>query len=109
MAKRKQAKEAVEQREVSFTVSKREREAIVEIARRAKSIALKHGGDYSMMDAEMDVTATHSNGNPLRLFDLMAADDFNFTHDVFGIRRHLNRETGQLEDFFRPRYSEPRA
>jgi hypothetical protein len=26
-------------------------------------------------------------------------------HDVFGIRQNLNRKTGQLENFFVPRYA----
>jgi hypothetical protein len=54
----------------------------------------------------MDITACHLNGCPLRLGELLGADDANFAHDVFGIRRHLNRETGKLEDCFCPRYAE---
>lgn len=53
----------------------------------------------------MDITAVHANGNQLDLTALLAADDSNFAHDVFGIRRHLNRDTGELEDFFTPRFS----
>lgn len=53
----------------------------------------------------MDITACHCNGNPLRLEDLLNADNFNFSHDIGGIRRHINRETGKLEDFFSPRFS----
>lgn len=56
-------------------------------------------------DVVMDIAATHASGNRLRLADLLAADDFNFAHDVFGIERHLNRNTGALEGFFRPRFS----
>jgi len=33
---------------------------------------------------------------------LMAAGDQFFIHDVFGICRHLNRETGNLENCFTP-------
>jgi hypothetical protein len=32
-------------------------------------------------------------------------DDANFTHDVFGIRKYLNRETGELTMCFVPRYT----
>ena len=63
--------------------------------------------DYKAMDCDMDITACHANGNPLRLAELLSADDFNFCHDVLGIRRHINRETGQLENCFVPRFSCP--
>lgn len=90
---------------VSFAVKKDEARIISKIASRAVSLALSAGIDYEFMDAEMDITAAHANGNPLRLDDLLSADEFNFSHDVFGIRRHINRETGKLENCFVPRFS----
>jgi hypothetical protein len=57
------------------------------------------------MEIVMDLTACHANGNPLRLADLLAADDFNVAHDVGGISRHLDRTTGKLTQCFRPRFS----
>jgi hypothetical protein len=75
------------------------------IAVRAVSIATKEGIDYSLQDAEMDITAAHLNGCPLRLQDLAIARLGEFGHDVFGIRRHLNRDTGKLRDHFHPRYA----
>jgi len=86
---------------ISFTVSKEDAAIILEIARRAWKIS---GNKYDLLDAGMDITATHANGCPLKLAELLAADDFNFIHDVFGIRRHLNRETGELMDCFSPRF-----
>lgn len=53
----------------------------------------------------MDLTAVHANGNPMRLADLLAADDFNFAHDIVGISRFLDRNTGRLTDCFSPRFS----
>lgn len=85
--------------------SKHEARTISAIAQRAVAIAASAGWKYEFMDADMDITACHANGNPLKLDELLAADEFNFTHDVFGIRRHLNRKTGKLEDYFSPRYS----
>ena len=89
--------------EVSFKVTRRERTKITAIARRAVAMAERAGTDYPLPDADMDITATHANGCRLDLDRLAAADDFNFAHDVFGIRRHLNRETGKLENCFLPR------
>ena len=58
-----------------------------------------------LQDWMMDITAAHANGCPLRLSDLLVADDFNFAHDVFGIRRHLDRNTGTLGGHFVPRFA----
>lgn len=68
------------------------------------SLAASAGIDYEFMDADMDITATHANGCPLRLDDLLAADEFNFGHDVFGIRNCLDRKTGKLMRNFLPRF-----
>lgn len=54
---------------------------------------------------QMNLSACHASGNPLDLQRLLDADDFNFAHDVFGIDRHIDRSTGQLLDFFSPRFS----
>jgi hypothetical protein len=43
---------------------------------------------------------------PLRLHELLDADDFNFAHDIFGIYSNFNRETKQLENGFLPRFAE---
>ena len=90
---------------VSFDVSRKDAKLIHEIAKRAVRLARRDGVHYDFMDADMDLTATHANGNPLRLADLLAADDGNFGHDVFGIRRHLDRNTGKLGGYFLPRFS----
>lgn len=55
----------------------------------------------------MDVTACHANGCPLDLEKLLHADAFNFSHDVFGIARYINRNTGKLENCFVPRCALP--
>lgn len=96
---------AVEPKFVSFNVSREDSRIITAIAQRAVAIAQSEKIDWPFMDCEMDITACHANGNPLKLRELAGADDFNFIHDVFGIRRHIDRETGQLGDHFSPRYS----
>jgi hypothetical protein len=90
---------------INWHVSKNEHELIEEIARRAVSMAAKAGIIYPARDAIMDLTAAHANAFPLDLADLLKANDFNFAHDVFGIRRHLDRNTGKLLDCFVPRYA----
>lgn len=92
---------------ISFTTNKQEHKTIQAIADRASALGLQNGIEYPAVDAAMDITAVHANGCPLRLDELLAAEPFDFTHDVFKIRRHLNRTTGQLEDFFYPRFAQP--
>lgn len=95
---------------ISFKVdSQAEARTIHKIAARAVNMAISAGFDYPMMDADMDITACHVNGCPLKLEELLRADEFNFAHDVFGIRRHLNRETGKLENCFVPRFHAHRS
>jgi hypothetical protein len=90
---------------INFGTDRKTYEVIIKIARRAVAMAADAGEDYKQQDAVMDITAVHLNDCPLRLEALSEADNFNFAHDVFGIRRHLNRETGKLENFFSPRFS----
>lgn len=59
--------------------------------------------------SEMDLIACHLNGCPLKLQEFLDADDFNFAHDFFGIRHHMNRQTGTLERFFLPRFYDSAA
>lgn len=96
--------------EVQFTQDQKQRATITEIARRARSLCAKRQVKIgTQLDVEMDIAAAHSNGNPLRLKALLAADEFNLMHDVLGIIRHIDRRTGRLGDFFCPRYSRPES
>lgn len=92
---------------MKMNASRYEIAIIGEIARRAHKLAARLGVDYPVLTAMMDIEACHCNAVPLRLADLKLADDANFGHDVFGIRAHLNRSTGMLEDCFVPRYELP--
>lgn len=90
---------------LSFEVGIEEAEIVAEIAERASAMAEKYGVVYRRLDAIMDISACHASGMPLRLRDLLAAKDGDFAHDVFGIRRHLNRTNGAVEDCFVPRFA----
>lgn len=58
------------------------------------------------MELLMDLEATHCNGNPLKLQELLESKDADFAHDVSGIQRYIDRSTGKLQDCFSPRYSQ---
>jgi hypothetical protein len=95
---------SAQRRSVSFKVKRAEQQIILILARRACLAAKKLLVDYPLVDAEMDITACHANGCRLDLAALAAADDSDFNHDVFGIRRHIDRSTGELMDCFVPRF-----
>ena len=90
---------------VTFKVTKKDLTTIEKIAHRAVKMADNAGWQYDEKDAQMDIAACHCNGNPMYLSNLLDAEDFDFAHDVFGIRMHLDRSTGKLKDFFSPRHS----
>lgn len=95
---------------ISFKVSRKEAELINEIARRAdRELCGPASIDQSALDTTMDLSACIAQGCPLRLDELLVADLGNFGHDVAGIRRHLNRETGKLENCFLPRFAAVRG
>lgn len=91
---------------VEFADFTPEEQATVDrIAKRAAKIFREAGMRRPAIEFEMDLSAVHAKV-PLRLAELEQADDFNFGHDIAGIYRHLNRQTGELEDFFVPRFAD---
>lgn len=90
---------------ISFQVDRTEFDLIDRIADRAQSVAKEYGAPFDRQGMVMDLTAVHANGCRLRLAELLEAKPFDFAHDVFGISLHLDRKTGQLGDFFLPRYA----
>lgn len=95
---------------LSFETTLGQAELISDIVDRAIELEFKwHATDPSApLDLQMDITAVHCNGCPLALRRLLNADDFNFSHDVFGIKQYINRNTGQLMDYFSPRFRDRR-
>lgn len=91
--------------QVSFDVEPEERALIRKIVDRANRMKLIPRG-FGKLGLDMDLCATIAQGNPLRLDELLAADNFNFAHDVCGIMRHMNRETGELTNCFEPRFTD---
>lgn len=91
-----------------FTATSAEREIIERVAKRAIVLYRKHNPDTDIdeLDIQMDLEACHCNGCPLRLADMVQADDFNLMHDISGINVHLNHDTGKLEGWFLPRFAD---
>jgi hypothetical protein len=96
----------MEDQMLNWKLTKNEFHVIDRLAVRASYMAKEAGAEYTVVDAQMDITCCHLNACRLRLDELASADPFNFSHDVFGIRGHLNRKTGKLEDCFLPRFAQ---
>lgn len=82
------------------SVSEEDTETLLEIADRCEDLFYVEDKTNLLMD----LTAAHLDV-PLKLSELLEADELNFTHDVLGIGEHINRETGELENSFCPRYA----
>lgn len=68
----------------------------------ARTRTIRHG--LNGLTASMDIIAANRSC-PIRLDDLLAASDADFAHDVLGIFEHINRETGELDDCWTPRFA----
>ena len=83
-------------------VNKEDTRRIHGLAKRAAEMGEREVIRYPLLDAHMDIAACHI-AVPLDLEALAAANDDDFFQEIFGgIRRHLNRHTGELENSFTP-------
>lgn len=90
-------------------VSKQEDGYIASICDRAVLEAKDLGVDTDRRTVMMDLTACHCLGCPLDLYGLLTAKVTDFCHDVFGINKYLDHDTGELTKLFVPRYAKPGA
>ena len=88
---------------INWDLKAKDFKLIVQIAERVERDIPNYPDDRRTLI--MDLNACHSNGCPLQLSELLTADSFDFTHDIYGIRRHIDRTTGELQDCFVPRYA----
>lgn len=88
---------------IKWNVTQEEMELIQQIAKRGFCRQLY----ADALALSMDIAATHLNGCPLKLKEWLAADDFNFFHDIYGIYNNLDRKTGHLKNCFLPRFAAP--
>lgn len=56
----------------------------------------------------LDLGKVHDSGCPLDLAGLLVCRESDLLHDVMGIHRHLDRDTGELLECFWPRYANKR-
>lgn len=86
---------------INWEIGKEDFDLAVQIADRALRELTSYPDDKGTL--LMDLTACHANGCPLDLKGLLEAPLLDFSHDIYGIRKHINRDTGKLEGCFTPR------
>ena len=91
-------------------ITRKESATIIKIVKRAEDAGWVQGHRapdhwYTPCTMIIDLQECHKRNMPLDFERLLGADDFNFLHDVSGIARHMNRDTGMLENCFRPRFA----
>lgn len=91
--------------EISFTTTSFEFDAIQKVVDRAIGLGLNRHDKRDRLSFHMDMAACNANGCPMDFERMLAADDFNFTHDYCGIVGHLDRKTGKLNGMFLPRFA----
>lgn len=92
---------------ISWSTSKESQDLILSIAERVwKEKMFRDAYMGSIMSLIMDLTVTHVNGCPLKLSDMLTGLDCDVFHDIAGIFRHLDRQTGKLGGCFVPRYAQ---
>lgn len=82
---------------------------IKRIVKRADALGLVRGKkrpDHWYLPETMfiDLAVCHRSCVKLDFKRWLEADDFNFIHDVAGIAKHMDRNTGELTDCFMPRF-----
>jgi hypothetical protein len=91
---------------IKWNTLREDNDLIIQIAERVERDMPRYPDDRRTL--VMDLTACHVNGCALDLRGLLAASKYEFSHDVYGIRKAINRRTGKLtEDVFLPRYAAP--
>lgn len=88
---------------LSFEVTREDRKKIDRTVELGLELCKDYGVVYDRLDMAMDLTACHASGTPLDFDRLVEFDDGSFAHDLFGIRKYLDRQTGELTDNFLPR------
>lgn len=90
---------------MDFEISQEDRELIWAIARKIR----EEMPSINTITVMMDLTACHAKGCALDLERMLDAEVSELWHDIHGINRHLDRETGHLMGCFLPRFQKKEA
>ena len=80
---------------------------IEKIASRWNVLCMEYGkARIDQLSCVLDIHTAHK-ACPIDLDALLISDDVNFSHDVGGIQKHVDRITLKLTNGFTPRHSKP--
>lgn len=82
-------------------MTREEKQTIFDIAKRADEQGLLMSDRATLV---LDLTIAH-NQFKLNLNELLNADDENFTHDIVGIQKNVDRNKMEVANLFVPRYA----
>lgn len=91
---------------VEFSMKKPELEIVQKIAERVERLTAEmqiDGMQYDRHELVMDLDAAYTSAGPFNLTRLLESPDADFLHDIYGVRRHIDRKTGKLTGCFMPR------
>ncbi len=83
--------------ELELKLTKKDRAIVRKIAKRAAKLL-----GMEEINVQMDLEYMKQDLDLQRLLD---ADDFNFSHDILGINKCLDHDTGKLKNCFLPRFA----
>jgi len=84
-------------------LSREEEHWMGEILNRAEIMGV-YTDNVTPLSLRMDLEAVHYH-TPLDFKKMAQADEVNFAHDISGIIRAVDRNTGLLRDYFKPRFA----
>jgi hypothetical protein len=87
----------------NWEITNPEFDLLVQVADRALAAFTHYPDDKRTL--VMDLMACHANACALDFKSMLEGPLQDLSHDIYGIRKHINRDTGKLEDFFTPRYA----
>lgn len=94
---------------LNFNCSPNDMALIVKCGARCYDIVHNgHGVECDAMLQAMNLAAVHCNGRPMKLLQLLMADNSDFIRDMGNIHHFLNTETGKLPDSLKLIFEEPR-
>jgi hypothetical protein len=74
------------------------------ISKRALALLKGPSSAKAHIEMEMDLEAVH-NCCPLRLAAWLGTNDFDFVHEIVGLREHFDQKTGHLDYSFWPHFA----
>ena len=94
---------------INWRLNDTDKQKVAQIAKRARDLFRGQAMDADLQSIKMDLAACHNHGCPLDFDKLLGFDNFNLMHDINGINRHLDHETGELDGRFLPRAAMPQT